>query len=105
MTPEQMQQHDSEAWPGGRMAGFMLWVSGAKQRFYKEHPEAWIDRWLIRDHHAWVQWLTKWAELRLPPEPVCGSIWPFPAKLLDYPSHPPAARVPRPPLPDTPALF
>ena len=31
--------------------------------------------------------------------------WPFPPRLLDYPSHPPAARVPRPPLPDTPALF
>lgn len=40
--------------------------------------------------------------VRLPDAPPQ---WPFPARLLDYPSHPPAARVPRPPLPDTPALF
>lgn len=40
-----------------------------------------------------------------PTDPLRGPVWPFPPRLLDYPSHPPAARVPRPPLPDTPALF
>lgn len=26
-TPEEMLAHDEHAWPGGRMAGFMLWIS------------------------------------------------------------------------------
>lgn len=44
-------------------------------------------------------------------EPVRGPVWPFPAKLLDYPSRPPGVRpvrplpAPKPPLPDDPALF
>ena len=41
-------------------------------------------------------------------EPVRGPVWPFPERLLDYPSLPPAARPvrpPAPPLPDDPAPF
>jgi hypothetical protein len=31
--PIEMSAHDDEAWPGGRMVGFMLWISAAWQAF------------------------------------------------------------------------
>jgi hypothetical protein len=27
-TPAEMLAHDEQAWPGGKMCGFMLWISG-----------------------------------------------------------------------------
>lgn len=33
-TPEAMREHDIEAWPGGRMAGFILWISEHWSRWF-----------------------------------------------------------------------
>ena len=62
-TPEEMSAHDDEAWPGGCMTGFMLWISRAKKLFSAERPEAChtnvhghvTDQ--IIDHAAWESFL------------------------------------------------
>ena len=33
-TPEGMLAHDTEAWPGGKMAGFILWISQQWHAWY-----------------------------------------------------------------------
>ena len=39
-TPKTMLAHDEEAWPGGKMTGFMLWISAAwsRWRIYMGRP-------------------------------------------------------------------
>jgi len=57
-TPDEMLAHDKECWPGGKMCGFMLWMSG---RWKKWHA----DRGLVRheyvltaeDHTNFGAWL------------------------------------------------
>lgn len=44
-TPEQMKAWDEERWPGGRMAGFTLWISEQWERWH-------ADRGLRRDRHV-----------------------------------------------------
>jgi hypothetical protein len=56
-TPEQMIEADKERWPGGHMAGFMIWISQRKSEFYEAHPEAFLDRYRISDHKAWDDWI------------------------------------------------
>ena len=34
--PEAMLAHDEQAWPGGKMAGFMLWISERWQAWARE---------------------------------------------------------------------
>lgn len=36
-APEAMLEHDDERWPGGKMCGFMVWVSQRKQEWMKLH--------------------------------------------------------------------
>lgn len=43
-TPEEMMRHDEEAWPGGKMAGFILWISEQWGRWHEAHG-------LKRHHH------------------------------------------------------
>ena len=33
-TPEAMLEHDTEAWPGGKMCGFILWIKSAWSEWY-----------------------------------------------------------------------
>ena len=40
-APEAMLAHDEQAWPGGKMTGFMLWIS--------EQWQAWANRRGIRN--------------------------------------------------------
>lgn len=54
-TPEDMLEHDSNAWPGGCMCGFMLWVSEQKQKFWKACPSAFLDRYTINDVGKWLE--------------------------------------------------
>ncbi len=56
-APDEMLVHDKAAWPGGCMAGFILWVRQKKKEFFVAHPEAFMDRDAIRDFAAWNQFL------------------------------------------------
>lgn len=49
--PADQLAHDKEAWPGGCMAGFITWMSGALREFKRQHPEAWVGD-SIRDQSA-----------------------------------------------------
>lgn len=37
--PADMLKHDEEAWPGGKMCGFILWIREKIFAFVKEQPE------------------------------------------------------------------
>lgn len=37
MTPEAMLEHDREAWPGGQMCGFILWIGEKWAEFKRLH--------------------------------------------------------------------
>lgn len=56
-TPDEQLAHDRQAWPGGCMAGFILWISGKRQLFAMRHPEAMLDRYRIGDADAWDRFL------------------------------------------------
>ncbi len=59
--PEDMLTHDREAWPGGQMVGFMLWMSRAWTTWAEgtghprmRDPGAYLSR---ADHDAFDAWL------------------------------------------------
>ena len=59
--PEDMLTHDREAWPGGQMVGFMLWMSRAWTTWAEatghprmRDPGACLSR---ADHAAFDSWL------------------------------------------------
>lgn len=51
-TPEAMRAHDEQAWPGGRMAGFMLWISANWQRWKKANGRGSYDPLFPEDHES-----------------------------------------------------
>lgn len=58
-TPEQMLAHDEIAWPGGKMCGFMLWISDRWTEFCLMNPD--VDRHYLKphDHVAFDKWLVE----------------------------------------------
>jgi hypothetical protein len=57
---EHQMAHDQATWPGGYMCGFVLWISGQKQAFWRACPSAFLDRYssdTIRDQAAWTTFL------------------------------------------------
>jgi hypothetical protein len=38
-TPSKQLEHDDEAYPGGKMCGFIVWMGGLMTKFKTEHPE------------------------------------------------------------------
>ncbi len=59
-TPEAMLAHDKEAWPGGRMAGFLLWIPAAYKAWAEassEIPEWPNNAWSDRQLAAFDAWL------------------------------------------------
>ena len=56
-TPDEMMKHDVVEWSGGCMCGFILWISKQKQAFFIAHPEAFLDRYTIRNQQAWTEFL------------------------------------------------
>jgi hypothetical protein len=62
-TPEGMLQNDKEKFPGGCMAGFMLWINTMRQKFFQQHPEHCFVRVsgksfeAIANQEAWTEFL------------------------------------------------
>lgn len=55
-TPSRMLAADKKRWPGGRMAGFLLWSSTMILRARVEHPE-WFIGPSLWNHKAYDAWL------------------------------------------------
>lgn len=55
-TPEAQLEHDRETYPGGSMAGFILWIADRRRAFKARCPEAFVGD-LIRDQEAWTAFL------------------------------------------------
>lgn len=49
-SPEDMLAHDRSAWPGGVMAGFMLWMSDRWQEWRSLHGYGTYDVLFDADH-------------------------------------------------------
>lgn len=58
-TPEAQLDADRVEWPGGVMAGFIIWISQRKEAFAKAHPEAMWNRHTIADQDAFTTYLTQ----------------------------------------------
>lgn len=56
-TPEQMLEHDREAWPGGKMVGFMLWIQGRWSEWRAANRLRANDVLGPADHAAFDEWL------------------------------------------------
>jgi hypothetical protein len=54
--PEAMLQHDTDAWPGGCMAGFIGWI-GEQWRTWRTETEAPEPPFSDSQHAAFDQWL------------------------------------------------
>ncbi len=57
LDPDNMLARDAEAWPGGKMIGFMLWISGHWQAWRKEHgyrPDDVLSPADNADFDAWI---------------------------------------------------
>ena len=60
-SPEQQKAIDTEAYPGGKMCGFMLWISQQVRAFTAECPQHLLNG-EIANHAAF----TAWIEARFP---------------------------------------
>jgi hypothetical protein len=60
-TAEKQLVADEEAWPGGKMTGFVLWMSNRWEewRFVNNRKHDTILS--AEDHRAFDTWLTKWS--------------------------------------------
>lgn len=56
MQPEDMLLRDDEAYPGGKMTGFILWMGRRLTEAKAAYPEWFIDRNLY-DHAGFDEWL------------------------------------------------
>lgn len=61
MTPDELLAKDAINYPGGKMAGFIIWSTEQLNVFRKEHPEAFLHGSLV-DHTGYDAWLLKSAE-------------------------------------------
>lgn len=57
MTPEAMLTHDEKEYPGGKMCGFILWISAQVRAFALAHPEGMLGGH-VSDHVAFTRFLT-----------------------------------------------
>lgn len=59
-SPEDQLTHDKDAWPGGCMAGFILWVNKAWHDWSEETGEERYEggSWSTRQSDAFTAWLT-----------------------------------------------
>ncbi len=59
-TPKQQFKKDKEKWPGGLMCGYILWIADLKQKFYKAHPEFFLDKYTIHNTKEWVNFVVNY---------------------------------------------
>lgn len=57
-SPKKFMKCEEQAHPGGRMAGFILWIADRKRAFAAEHPDGMFDCWNIGDHELWARFIT-----------------------------------------------
>lgn len=59
-TPQDQLVDDDQKWPGGKMAGFMIWISKAWQEWAEETGECkkYGDEWSDQQHGNFDDWLT-----------------------------------------------
>jgi len=55
-TPEAQLEHDREAWPGGCMTGFWLWIRERRDEFRRISPESFMYGEIF-DYQAWDAFL------------------------------------------------
>jgi hypothetical protein len=60
-TPAQMLRHDRKAWPGGKMCGFILWISARWQEWKKANGRGRWDVLSQADHDNFDAWLNSCA--------------------------------------------
>ena len=58
-SPEEQILLDRAKWPGGAMAGFILWNRSRLQEYSKINPDAFMHGGL-RDHAAYDKWLDEY---------------------------------------------
>lgn len=51
-TPEEMLAHDTTAWPGGKMAGYILWINAHWSRWFIERKK--VKGWHARSRHQQI---------------------------------------------------
>jgi hypothetical protein len=57
-TPEQQLIKDDKKFPGGKMIGFMNWISEKKSEFKKLYPQCMLDGY-VWDQEKWTEFLLK----------------------------------------------
>ena len=58
-SPEEQLEQDRKDWPGGVMAGFVLWNSERIVEYSKIHPSAFYYGGMV-DHDAYDAWLDQY---------------------------------------------
>lgn len=59
-SPEAMLEHDEEQWPGGKMAGFILWIRerwAEWRKLFGPPPGPWEWHPMEADHKHFDEWL------------------------------------------------
>ena len=56
MEPQEQMEFDDIKYPGGIMAGFIIWSNVALSAFRSEHPESFYGNSLV-NHAAYDAWL------------------------------------------------
>lgn len=57
--PEEQLNHDSEQYPGGKMAGYIIWIGEMWHKWSKETNEKpeWAGSWSNQQHKKFDKWL------------------------------------------------
>lgn len=62
LSPDAMLERDQEAWPGGCMAGFMLWIQERWREWASQRPGGMPDIKTEEHHRDFDAWLARLVE-------------------------------------------